>query len=252
MSRYVKALLLIAVALAPSIRGQSTLKAVRLTQADAPRYDDAFPVASYESAEPADPKQKELRRLRGKRYDGWNVINEAAETPGVTIESEIEYPALPVIDSDLILVGEVTEARAFLSNDRGGVYSEFTTRAGEVLKQDAGAPVNSGESLTAERAGGRVKYASGRVGRVRFQGQGMLRRGRKYVLFLKRNAERESFTLLTAYELRDGKVYPVDGAVAAVGNRKWPGDAYVGADESGLFIDLRREIANPTQKRAVY
>jgi len=42
--------------------------------------------------------------------------------------------------------------------------------------------------------------------------------------------------------LRGDKVYPVDGAVAAVGNKVWKQDVYRGADVSRLLDDLRREV----------
>jgi len=80
----------------------------------------------------------------------------------------------------------------------------------------------------------------------------MPHQGRKYLLFLKRNAERQNYTILTGYELRSGKVYPIDGTVAAVGNKKWPFDSYQGADQSRLLSDLHKEIANPTQQGVVY
>lgn len=102
------------------------------------------------------------------------------------------------------------------------------------------------------RAGGRVKYPSGRIAKVKFQGWGMPRQGGRYLLFLKRNVERENFTIVTAYELREGNVYPIDGAAAAVGNKKWPFDSYQGVDQRRLLNDLQKEIANPTQKAVIY
>jgi hypothetical protein len=52
--------------------------------------------------------------------------------------------------------------------------------------------------------------------------------------------------------LRAGKVYPIDGAVAAVGNKKWPFDSYQGVDQSRFLGELQKEIANPTQKAVIY
>ncbi len=36
--------------------------------------------------------------------------------------------------------------------------------------------------------------------------------GRRYVFFLLSNVETQSFTIITAYELRDRRVYPLDGS----------------------------------------
>ncbi|MCA1567298.1 MAG: hypothetical protein LC803_16925 [Acidobacteria bacterium] len=235
-----------------TLRSQNQQAATHQGQQKVEIDDSHWPLADYHAVEPSDAKTKMVRKTRGKRYDNWNVIDGASQRPGVTITSEIEYPALPVADSDVVLIGEVTEARAYLSNDKSGVYSEFTTRVCEVMKQDLQVPVNREDFVTTERAGGRVRYLSGRVAKVKFQGWGMPHQGRKYLLFLKRNAERQNYTILTGYELRSGKVYPIDGAVAAVGNKKWPFDSYQEADQNRFLSDLQKEIANPTQKAVIY
>lgn len=252
-----KTLLLLLCALAlVTVTAMAALRSQR--QQTAPRHqpqrvemdDSHWPVADYDAAEPSDAKT--VRKNRGKRYDNWNVLDGVSERPGVTITSEVEYPALPVADSDVVLTGEVSEARAYLSNDKRGVYSEFMIRVCEVMKRDLQVPINQEDFVATERAGGRVRYPSGRVAKVKFQGWGMPHQGRKYLLFLKWNSERENFTILTGYELRAGKIYPLDGAVAAVGNKKWPFDSYRGVDQSRLLSDLQKEIANPTQKAVSY
>jgi hypothetical protein len=52
----------------------------------------------------------------------------------VTEESSPEQ-ALPTHISNAVVIGEVTDAKAYLSEDRTSVYSEFTIRVGEVLKK---------------------------------------------------------------------------------------------------------------------
>lgn len=217
------------------------------------RGEDAFPVVAIDDTpETADAESKELRKIRGRKYDNWKVVNERTKK-GITIISEVEYPALPVIDSDAVVAGEVTDARAYLSNDKGGVYSELVIRVDEVFKPGGQPPVTVGQVVAGERHGGRVKFPTGEVGKFSIDSRGMPRQGRKYLLFLRRNAEGESYMILTAYELLEGKVYPVDGSVAAVGkNRVWPFDTYKGADRTRLIGDLQKEIANPSQKVKVF
>lgn len=214
--------------------------------------DDDFPIASYDAAAPAEAKEADLRKLRGRRYDNWGVVNETTKKGGMTINGGIEYPALPVADSDLIIIGEVVEARAYLSNDKSGVYSEFMTRVNETLKQSAPASLALGSVLTIERPGGRVKFPAGGVVKFRIIGQGMPRQGRQYLLFLKHNEERRNYTILTGYELRADKVFPIDGAHASIGNRTWPYDTYKGVDKLSLLSDLQKEISHPSQKAVVY
>jgi hypothetical protein len=162
-----------------ALRGQNQPPASRHQPQKAEADDSHWPIADYDAPEPSDAKTKTVRKNGGKRYDNWNVIDGASERPGVTIMSEIEYPALPVADSDVVLIGEVTERRAYLSNDRRGVYSEFTTRVCEVLKKDLQVPINPEDFVAVERPGGRVRYLSGRVSKVKFQGWGMPRQGQK-------------------------------------------------------------------------
>lgn len=219
-------------------------------QAQQPEDNSNFPIASFEEAKSSDSKDNPKRKIKGKRYDNWKVVNKTTEQGGLEIVSEVEYPALPVLDSDAIVIGEIVEARAYLSNDLGGVYSVFTTRINQVLKQNSDTAIALGSLITAERPGGRVAFPSGNVAKYHLRGQGMPRQGRVYLLFLKRIED--DYKIITGYELRSGKVSPIDGAVSSVGNKKWPSDIYNGADQAQLLSDLHKEINNPSQKIVVY
>jgi len=117
-------------------------------------------------------------------------------------------PGIPSALSDVVLTGLISDAQAHLSNDKTGIYSEFAVVVGEVLKGD----VNKfGRTITMERFGGAVRFSSGRIQKYESDGQGMPRVGSQYVLFLKR-LDQEDFKLLTAYELRDDRVIPLDGS----------------------------------------
>jgi len=231
-----------------------TVKALYVTpiafQARQPEDNSNFPIASIEEAKSSDTKENPKRKIKGKRYDNWNIVNKTAEQGGIEIVSEIEYPALPVVDSDAIVIGEIVKAQAHLSNDLGGIYSEFTTRVNQVLKQDSHTTIVLDSSISVERPGGRVLFPSGKIAKYHLRGQGMPRQGRVYLLFLKRIED--DYKLITGYELRSGKVSPIDGAISSVGDKKWPSDLYIGADQSQLLADLQKEINNPSQKVVVY
>jgi hypothetical protein len=69
-------------------------------------------------------------------------------------------PALPVEQSNVIILGKVTDRRAVLTEDRLGVYSEFSISVSEIFKDDLNL-VFSGQVITASRPGGAVRFPSG-------------------------------------------------------------------------------------------
>jgi len=121
-------------------------------------------------------------------------------------------PALPVAQSDAVVLGEVIDRRASLTEDRTGVYSEFSVLLNTVFK-DAQGLLAPGGVLQVSRPGGAVRFASGKVQRYTISKLGYPKQGRQYVLFLKRDEEGD-FYILTGYELRKDKVSPLDGGGA--------------------------------------
>ncbi|MCA1850597.1 MAG: hypothetical protein LC672_06020, partial [Acidobacteria bacterium] len=169
-----------------------------------------FPIADYAAPEPADPEQRAKRRAKGSRYDKRGVIppphykNKGA---GVQEHNDWDrgFPPLPVAQSDAVVIGEIVNAQAYLSNDKSGVYSEFSLRVDEVLKSGP-SQFAPGGSVIAEREGGRVKYPDGEVALFTIVGQNMPLAGRRYVLFLKSNGDGQGYRILTGYELREGRI----------------------------------------------
>lgn len=109
------------------------------------------------------------------------------------------------------MVGEVLSSQAYLSSDKTGVYSEFRIEISEVLKNASGATLISHSEVIATREGGIVRFPSGRQQRYTTAQQGMPMVGRRYVFFLRCNVSGQDFSLLTAYELRNDRVLPIDG-----------------------------------------
>ena len=70
---------------------------------------------------------------------------------------------LPAECSYRIVEGVVTDAKASLSNDKTGVYSEFAIRISAILKASDQVRVNPSDTVVVQRIGGKVKYKSGRV-----------------------------------------------------------------------------------------
>jgi hypothetical protein len=199
---------------------------------------------SASSAANDDPKTRAMRTARGQRY--------AKHVKGFIRESSAEMllvfrcgppppPAFPVGRSAIIAVGAVVDAQAYLSDDKTGVYSEFSIRIEEVFQNDGLEPSFPGSLVVAEREGGRVRFPSGRIILYGNREEGMPRQGSRYVFFLKREDQR--YSLLTAYELRSGRVHPLDGRNGPEGEfSKWPGDAYEEADATRFVAELQKVI----------
>ncbi len=202
-----------------------------------------WPIADYSAPEPSNLQQRLKRQARGKKYDESRVLG-ASAVAGAAVKSEsavLILPPLPVVEANVIVIGKVTAAQAYLSNDKTNVYSEFTLQADEVLKNDSGELLASGSSLEAEREGGRVKLPSGQIFWYAIERERMPRIGRRYVFFLKRNNHEQDFHLLTGYELGDNKVFPLDS------HPKF--DIHNEADETAFLDKLRAAIINPAAAR---
>jgi hypothetical protein len=209
--------------------------------------DADTPTVDYAAPESSDPKVRARRRANGKRYDHGRpekveeMSNGVAPLP-ISVHWWAGLEALPVAQSDVVVLGEVTDAQAHLSNDKTGVYSEFTIRVDELLKGSGQNAPAAGGSIVAERPGGKVKFPSGKLQRYGIDKQGMPRIGGRYVLFLKANGDGQDFSIVTGYELRDGAVIPLDGARSANG-AQLPFDVYRGANEINFLTSLRNSIA---------
>jgi hypothetical protein len=207
----------------------------------------ALPVVIYateQEVKTVDPQQQALRIARGKRYDNPSVIikDEPLEPFPVNGHWWHGLPSLPVVKSDAIVIGMVDDAKAYLSNNKKGIYSEFTISIQETLKVKNGilAPTTS---IVAERFGGAVQFPSGRVYKYRINDQGVPRIGQQYVFFLRYNEQGEDFSIITGYELRDEKVFPLDGR-----DTKLQFSIYQGTSEDTFLSELRNVIASPEQE----
>jgi hypothetical protein len=120
--------------------------------------------------------------------------------------------SLPSDKSSFIVIGQIVGARAYLTNDRSNVYSEFSLRLDEIIK-DSNALLNNktGETLSVTREGGAVRFVSGKIQKYRVASQQMPAKGRTYLIFLSGDSI-DDVMIITGYELREGKVYPLDAS----------------------------------------
>jgi hypothetical protein len=204
-----------------------------------------FPMVEYEAVRQSDPNKDARRQTKSKKYNKKHTgrISEASEGSYLIVDWDVGLPAFPVARSVAIVTGEVTDARAYLSEDGTGIYSEFSIQVDEILKNDPLDPVTAGVPLFAEREGGRVRLPSGKIVTARVIHQDMPRPGRRYVFFLMRTDlngnNAEGFYLLTAYELREGQVFPLDKV-----SEKHPINQYKGKTVEEFLTELRAFIVD--------
>lgn len=180
-------------------------------------FDDLskYAVVKYDAPESKDATEREQRKLKNQRYDDqhWVVKSPHPETSGVgRIDDTPPPPMIPVAESDLIIIGQIADAKAHLSNDKRGIYTEFVIRIDEILKSDSSfAELARGDSITADRAGGFIQYPNGQRVLYKLSDYDLPRVGDNYVLFLRNGKGKGSnYEILTGHELKNDIFVPLD------------------------------------------
>jgi hypothetical protein len=194
------------------------------------------------TVEPDVPKNSSASAARTAKDDFFSKtgfptvqrLNTATPFPTITIPSTTlsSLPALPVQQSDAILIGTVIERKAFLAKDNQGVYSEMQIQVELVLKGNITA-----KTITVQRPGGAAYFNDGTLQVYKVADQDWPALRKRYVLFLQ-NSQAVDFDLLTGYELRAGFTYPLDGP----SNPSLPFRAYYGMKESDFMSALSKAL----------
>ncbi len=210
-----------------------------------------FPSVEYATERPfADAR----RQFKSRKYDKYRVLDSETNRNGEAVAFADWLPpavALPVAESQVIVIGKVAESRAFLSNEKKSVYSEFKIEVEKVFKNASGTSTEEPKFLVAEREGGIVVFPNGFKTWYHVSGQRMPAVGDQYLFFLTHKFPQygwqdDDLYLLTAYHLKDGKVYPLD---LADGGTHPTATRYKGKDEAALMADLERALkAAPTKQ----
>ena len=167
-----------------------------------------YPTADVDEVPPADATKRAALRQRQARYNDIPFGTPGAEDEAVAYvpEGRFDFPALPVNESDVIVIAQVTNANAHPSENKKNVFSEFETRVDEVLKGSD--LVTRSSMVIVERLGGYLKYRNGRKVLFFIPGYGMPEVGTRNVFFLK--DLRPGFSIVTAYELNPNGVLALD------------------------------------------
>jgi hypothetical protein len=206
---------------------------VRRTAVPIYERDERYPVVDFNEPEPADPVKKAKLKKQQQRYDkdapfrhpGPNHA-EVAFLP----EMQFDFPALPVSKSDVIVIGEVSNAEPHRSENKLNVFTNFEVRVDEVLK---GSNLSAGSIINVQRIGGFVKYPDGRKVLFRLMGNGMPAVGGRYAFFL--NSVDEDYVIITGYELGADGVMPLDNS------RQF--ERYLGETETDFIKALREAVS---------
>lgn len=203
-----------------------------------------FPIVDFDSPAPSDASLRTRRANKSKKYNNRSQakISELLDVRFNVNEELGKLPALPVDQSSMIVVGEILSASAFLSEDKTSVYSEFEVRVETIFKNNSTQELKPNDLVSIERIGGRVRFPSGKIFITAVDHQDMPRAGSRYVLFLTNKflgtyESDEDFNLLMGYELKAGKVFPLDKVTS-----KHPISLYSKADESILLADLSSAV----------
>ena len=152
-------------------------------------------------------------KMKGPRVitDPGALVNGRPRTGGSKIVDFVEPPDAFPSQAKCVIVGSVTSAEALVTNDKTYVYSDFAIKVETILKQDQTQPIMDGASLLGSREGGSIRFPSGHIRDFMVHGEGFPAMGERYVFFLRRWEDQAGRYLIgPTYQLKDGKVYPID------------------------------------------
>ena len=211
--------------------------------------DEATPIVDLQNPDTSDRVDKNNRRIKNARHDNSGPdksrpLPSAGDVVGYP-EWRAGFSDLPVASSDLIVEAVVSESHAFLSNDKTGVYSEFTLLVAKSPTFTTGLGVNVNDRVVGERYGGKIKYPSGLSNRWRNARQGIPIIGKRYLFFLAK-VDQDTYKILTAYEIKGDTVSPLDGSRTEPGERLGASifDKHNGENLDSFMAEVSQAITN--------
>lgn len=177
-----------------------------------------YPIVDYDAPEHAKAAEREERKIKNKRYD---VSLAVVKNPPPEADASLGYDveplssAIPFAESRLIVIGEILNLKALLSNEKKGIYSEYLVAVQRILKEGKQKKTQTGEVITIDRAGGIVRYPSGQKMLYLLDWQDLPEPAGRYIFFLNNDdAKNPNYKILTGYKLESGKVKALDNHAA--------------------------------------
>jgi hypothetical protein len=151
--------------------------------------------AAFNDKRPDTPKLDSLETKKGPIYQS---------APPYFVRT----PAIPVKESDAVIVATVDAVQPYLSNDHTHLYTEFSLTVEEQIK-DAPGRTQVGQSIPIVIRGGRMRLADGRVIEEKPAFTNFaIAVGSRYLLFLCYNSTGQYFTVAKSWELKNGGIIP--------------------------------------------
>lgn len=193
-----------------------------------------FPKVEYDSPEPSDPAERIKRHNKGKQFDNGYISKKPTRySSSLSNDWYAELPALPMEQSNAVVIADTLSRGAFLSNDKTGVYTELAVRIEQVVKGND--LLQEGRVIDINRPGGVVRYSSGEESLFYIEGQGMPIAGKRYLLFLKAIPDNIDFQIITGYELSPLGVRALDSPSQFA--------QFNGLDEITFLLTVRNTVA---------
>ena len=199
-----------------------------------------FPKVDYDAPEPADPSEKTKRRNKSKHFDKLGGVSKEPThySAGLRNHWDINVPAFPVAQSNAVLIAQTIARGAFLSNDKGAVYTELSVKVEDVLQGNSDL-LTKASRIDINRLGGVVHYRTGEESLFFINGQNMPNVGKRYLFFLKAITDSQDFQIITGYELGPSGVTALDSPPQFT--------QYNGTDVSVFLNAVRKTIAEQKQ-----
>jgi hypothetical protein len=198
---------------------------------------EMLPEVDYRTFESQDETPRQIRKAKNIRYNAWSKPFEDYEentekTRLYCSWAASEVESFPAKESSVIIIGTVSAAKGYLSEDRSAAYSEYKVNVTTVLK---GAEKLNNSQIIVEREGAKIVLPTGRKITYWVMKQGTPQVGHRYLLFLKNTPEGDYF-VLTGYELVKGQVSPLDSISGKY--------EFFDGNEETAFIDIVRSSVN--------
>jgi hypothetical protein len=151
-----------------------------------------------------------IRAERDKYFDQLIGSSSPLDQPGgykgnFVVERLIAIPEIPT-DSDVVAVVYFEDYQVYLSRAKRSIYTEISLQVERILKGDAA--VTSGDYLTVILPGGTIKTSSQIISYGSLNDPLELQPQHRYVVFLERAHEKDSYIINKSWELRNGAAFP--------------------------------------------
>lgn len=170
-----------------------------------------FPIVDYNESDVPTTEENRAQKEKQRRFNNlgnWVVARTQPYLAESVSSITADFPALPVAESNNILIGVVGERTAYLSENKRNVFTEITVAIETVFKTN-NPDLQPGSVVAVHRMGGSVKYPNGQTVIYRRGVSYMPKTGGRYLFFL-HSLNHYDYGILTAYALTEDGVIPLD------------------------------------------